>query len=172
MATWRQMEERAPGLASAGRELWQRHRLMYLATIRSDGSPRLHPVAPILAEGEIFIAMAQESPKWRDLRQDPRCVLHALPGPRDDEFALRCLARERPESLGAVMAAAAHVIHHDDRIIGFDIEVADFGWWEHVGQPGTFSVRTRWTPEDGLRQLTGLRVKHRATPTQPSHNAD
>jgi hypothetical protein len=159
MATWRQMEERAPGLASAGRELWQRHGLMYLATIRPDGSPRLHPVAPILAEGEIFIAMAQESPKWRDLSRDPRCVLHALPGPRDDEFALRCLARERPEALGAVRAAAAHTIHDNDHIIALAIQAADFGWWEHAGQPGTFSVRTRWTPQDGLRQMPGLRAR-------------
>ncbi|SRR6266516_2751264 len=159
MATWRQMEERAPGLASAGRELWQRHGLMYLATIRPDGSPRLHPVAPILAEGEIFIAMAQQSPKWRDLSRDPRCMLHALPGPRDDEFALRCQARERPEALDAVRAAAAHTIHDDDHIIGLAIEAADLGWWEHVGQPGTFSVRTRWTPQHGLRQIPGLRAR-------------
>jgi hypothetical protein len=158
MVSWRQLEEQAPGLAGAGRELWQRHGLMYLATIRADGSPRLHPVAPVLAVGEIFVAVAPESPKWRDLGRDPRCVLHALPGPRDEEFALRCLAREQPGALGAVRSAAAHVIRDGDHIVGFDIEVADFGWWEHVGQPGTFSVRTRWTPRGGVRQLPGLRA--------------
>jgi hypothetical protein len=162
MATWRQLEEQARDLASAGRDLWQQHGLMYLATIRPDGSPRLHPVAPILASGKIYIAMAQASPKWRDLSRDPRCVLHALPGPRDDEFTLRCLASENPAARGAVRAAAKHVIHDDDHIIEFDIEVADFGWWEHVGQPGTFSVRTRWTPRYGLRQLPGLRAGNRS----------
>jgi hypothetical protein len=50
------------------------------------------------------------------------------------------------------------VIRDGDHIIGFDIEVADFGWWEHVGQPGTFSVRTRWTRQGGVRQLPGLRA--------------
>jgi hypothetical protein len=168
MVTWQQLEEQAPELASAGRRLWQQHGLMYLATIRTDGSPRLHPVAPILATGQIFVAVAQESPKWRDLRRDPRCVLHALPGPRDEEFALRCLAREQPEALAAVRAAAAHVIHDDDHVIGFDIEVADFGWWEHVGQPGTFSVRTRWIPQAGLRQLPGLRADSESPRDQQS----
>jgi hypothetical protein len=74
---------------------------MYLA-IRADGSPRLHPVTPVLAVVEIFAAMARESPKWGDLSRDPRCVLHALPGPRDEEFALRCLGREKPRALGNV----------------------------------------------------------------------
>jgi hypothetical protein len=158
MVTWRELEQRAPELARAGHAVWQRHGIMYLATVRTDGSPRLHPVVPVLVGGEIFVAMAHESPKWRDLRRDPRCVLHALPGPRDDEFTLRCLARERPEALTAVRTAAGHSIHDDDHIIGFDIEAADLGWWEYVGQPGTFSVRTRWTAQDGLRQLPGLRV--------------
>jgi hypothetical protein len=158
MATWQQLKEQAPDLASAAHELWQRHGIMYLATIRADGSPRLHPVVPILANGRIFIAIAQASPKWRDLCRDPRCVLHALPGPRDDEFALRCLARENQAARGTVQAAANHVIHDDDHIIEFDIEVADFGWWAQVGQPGTYSVRTRWTQQHGVHQLPGLRA--------------
>src|SRR5262249_22176484 len=63
-----------------------------------------------------------------------------------------------PTPRPAVRTAAGHSIHDDDHIIGFDIEAADLGWWEYVGQPGTFSVRTRWTAQDGLRQLPGLRV--------------
>lgn len=76
----------------------------------------------------------------------------------DDEFTLRRLGRERPEVLTAVKTAAGHSIHDDDHIIGLDIEAADLGCWEYVGQPGTFSVRTRWTAQEGLRQLPGLRV--------------
>jgi hypothetical protein len=158
MSDWKQLSLEAPDLATPGRALWQEHGLMYLATVRADGSPRLHPVAPILAGGGIYVAIADQSPKWQDLRREARCVLHALPGSRDDEFVLRCRALEAPGSLQRLRAAARHVIHDDDHIFEFDIEMADLGWWEHVGQPGTYSVRLRWTPGAGVRWLPGLRA--------------
>lgn len=126
---------------------------MYLATVRSDGSPRLHPVVPVLASGSVFVAIGSWSPKWRDLRREPRCVLHCLPGARDDEFVMRCRAHEAPHALDRVRAAASHLIHDDDQIVEFDIERVDHGWWEHVGQPDTYSVRERWTPSRGVEQL-------------------
>ena len=157
MATWRQLEREAPELCAAGRALWEHHVLMYLATVRADGSPRVHPVVPLLADGRVFVAIADRSPKWRDLRREPRCVLHSLPGQRDDEFVLRCRAREAPGSRAAVRAVASHVIHDDDHIFEFDIEQADFGWWEHVGTPSTYAVRRRWAP-GGVRELKALRA--------------
>ena len=161
MADWSQLEQEAPDLAAVGRALWERNGLMYLATTRPDGSPRVHPVAPLLAEGAVFVAMSEGSPKWRDLRRDPRCVLHCLPGARDDEFVLRCRAWEAPEVRAAVRAAAGHLVGDDDHIIGFDLEEADYGWWEYVGQPDTYSVRRRWRPGRGVEELAGLRHDRR-----------
>lgn len=157
MVTWRELERQAPELAAAGRALWEQHGLMYLATVRADGSPRVHPVVPLLTEGSVFVAIAQASPKWRDLRRDPRCVLHSLPGQRDDEFVLRCRAHEAGDARDVVRTVASHVIHDDDHILEFDIEQADLGHWEHVGQPNTYAVRQRWQP-GGLQQLKALRA--------------
>ncbi len=159
MATWRQFEVEAPELAAAGRALWEQHGLMYLATVRTDGAPRVHPVVPLLAAGGIFVAIAERSPKWRDLRREPRCVLHALPGSRDDEFTLRCHAREEPNSRETVRAAANHVIHDDDHVFVFEIEQADLGWWVNVGQSDLYSVRTRWTQTGGVREVHGPRPR-------------
>jgi hypothetical protein len=149
MGSWTLLEERAPEIAAAGRGLFDQHGLAYLATTRADCSPRLHPVVPILADGELFVAIGDWSPKWRDLRRDHRCVLHALPGARDDEFALRCRAEDAPESIETVRAEATHTIHDDDHIVRLDIDQADHGWWEHLGEPGTYPVRWRWTPARG-----------------------
>jgi hypothetical protein len=66
---------------------------------------------------------------------------------------MRCRASEAPQSLDQARAAAGHVIHDDDRLFEFDIEQVDHGWWEHVGQPGTYPLRARWTPGGGVRQL-------------------
>jgi hypothetical protein len=145
VATWGGFEDEAPDLAAAGRSLWQRNGLMYLATIRRDGRPRLHPVAPFLAVDKLIVAISHRSPKWRDLERDPRCVLHCLPGDRDDEFSLQCRAAAASDPRDRLSETAGHVIHADDHLFEMDIEQADHAWWEHVGRPGTYPVRRRWT---------------------------
>jgi hypothetical protein len=153
MASWGDLVRAAPAMAAGGRALWVEHGLMYLATVRPDGSPRLHPVVPVLTADQMFVAVGAWSPKWRDLRRDPRCVLHCLPGERDDEFVLRCRAREQPTALAQIRAAAQHAIHDDDHLFELEIDQVDHGWWEHVGQPETFPVRQRWTSDSGVRPL-------------------
>ncbi|HEX6239119.1 MAG TPA: pyridoxamine 5'-phosphate oxidase family protein [Acidimicrobiales bacterium] len=153
MATWGRFATEAPQMAAAGRALWEKHQVMYLATVRADGSPRVHPVVPVLAGDAVFVAVGPWSPKWRDLRRDPRCVLHALPGARDDEFLMRCRAHEVPGARERVRAEAGHAIHADDHVFELAIEQVDHGWWEHVGQPTTYPIRRRWTPGDGVREL-------------------
>jgi hypothetical protein len=157
MVSWDGFERAAPDMAAAGRSLWAQHVLMYLGTVRKDGSPRVHPVVPVLAGGEIFVAVGGWSPKWRDLERDPRCVLHALPGPNDDEFVMRCRAAPADEAIRLVRAAASHAIHGGDRLFSFGIDQVDHGWWERVGQPGTFPVRRRWKPGTGVVELTARR---------------
>jgi pyridoxamine 5'-phosphate oxidase-like protein len=67
----------------------------FLATIRPDGSPRLHPFCPVLAGGRLLAAIPRSSPEGNDLRREPRCAIHALPGPEDDELSVRARARSR-----------------------------------------------------------------------------
>ncbi len=75
MATWREFAEASPGLAAKGRERLH-GRVGYLATVRADGSPRVHPVTPIVGEDELFVLMEPTSPKGHDLRREPRYQLH------------------------------------------------------------------------------------------------
>lgn len=145
MSTWAEFAEQAPQIAEHGRAVWQRSGLMFLGTVRRDGSPRVHPVVPILAGGCLGVAIAEWSPKWKDLARDPRCVLHGLPGTGDDEFVLRATTKPALDRARFV-AAAKHELHDSDHIVEFDLVQADLGYWENVGQPGTFAVRWRWTP--------------------------
>ena len=108
--SWREFERLAPELADVVARHWPGivaldrgeevptgvscFAIAYLATLRSDGAPRLHPFCPILASGRLFAAIPQSSPKGQDLRRDPRCVIHAQPGPDDDELCIRARARE------------------------------------------------------------------------------
>jgi hypothetical protein len=75
----------------------------YLAAVRPDGAPRLHPFCPIIAGGRLFAAIPHSSPKGHDLLRDPRCVIHAMPG-RDDELCIRATATEVTADFGVITA--------------------------------------------------------------------
>jgi uncharacterized pyridoxamine 5'-phosphate oxidase family protein len=55
MVTWAELSAVAPEIAVIGRELLEQNAIAYLATVR-DGSPRVHPVAPFIIDGRLFVA--------------------------------------------------------------------------------------------------------------------
>jgi hypothetical protein len=89
MKRWSEFEAENAAMAEAGRELIYHHKvgLGYLATVRPDGGPRLHPVCPTIANGGLYVFIGNKSPKLRDLLRDGRYALHSFPIPEgDDEF--------------------------------------------------------------------------------------
>jgi general stress protein 26 len=146
MATWAQFAEAAPELATIGSELFEQHQLAYLATVRADGSPRLHPVSPKIIAGRLYVCTPRSSPKAADQLRDGRYVMHLLPGKNDDEFRVRGRARlvtERAE-LERVLAQGPHYFRAEDYLFEYDIQEAATAYWENVGQPGTYPVRRSW----------------------------
>lgn len=169
MATWGEFEAEAPEIAAVAHGLWPGitalHRgapppahghvfsIAYLATVRRDGAPRLHPFCPILAGGRLFAAIPRASPKGWDLRRDPRCVIHALPGPEDDELciraeahdvaddATRALVRETVErsGVGGMIETTTH-----DPLFELDLRLVEVARWLDIGQPGTRAERRQW----------------------------
>jgi hypothetical protein len=170
MATWAQFEAAAPELAEIAARLWPGivalnrestpphgtpcFDVSYLASIRRDGGPRVHPFCPILADGRLFAAIPRSSPKGWDLRRDPRCAIHALPGPDDDELCIRARAIETIDDaptrslvravversgVGGMIESVSH-----DPLFEFDLEQVDVAYWVDVGQPGTHAVRRQW----------------------------
>ncbi|MDH4111766.1 MAG: pyridoxamine 5'-phosphate oxidase family protein [Actinomycetota bacterium] len=52
--------------------------LGFLATVRPDGGPRVHPICPLIHDGGLF-AFLVPSPKRTDLLRDGRFSLHSFP---------------------------------------------------------------------------------------------
>ncbi|MGW0043120.1 pyridoxamine 5'-phosphate oxidase family protein [Rhodococcus sp. NPDC003348] len=77
MTTWQEFTAAAPLVSAVFR---RRHRatgnLCMLATLRSDGFPRISPIEPRVFEGELWIAGMPDTTKFRDLGRDPRFCLH------------------------------------------------------------------------------------------------
>ncbi|HEY7296274.1 MAG TPA: hypothetical protein VH916_14610 [Dehalococcoidia bacterium] len=90
LLTWAEFATAAPELAENGRRLLYQYGpgLAFLATVRRDGAPRLHPICPCILNGHLY-ALIGASPKRADLQRDGRYALHAFLGEEtDDEFYL------------------------------------------------------------------------------------
>jgi hypothetical protein len=151
MATWERFAGAAPELAAAGLRLFNHYGAAFLSTVRKDGSPRLHPVVPIITEGRLFVFCG--GPKVYDLRRDGRYVLHALIDREDTEFLVagRALDVNDDRALRALVALAAPYRVPDDQgdpthqLFQFDIERAHTTTWYHPGQPDTHPTHSDWS---------------------------
>ncbi len=73
--SWKILEEQDPELATYGAERLH-GKVAYLATVRKDGSPRVHPMTPIIGQGHLFVFMEPTSPKGHDLRHNGYYAIH------------------------------------------------------------------------------------------------
>ena len=153
--SWQELEASAPEIARLGRERIGETRVVLLATLRRDGSPRISPVEPYLFRGHLLFGAMSRSLKTHDLERDPRCTLHStITGPdngegelklygravqADDEVRDRCEGwwTERPRSTATVFV--------------LNIEQAAFVSWDT--ERGQMIVR-RWSPQRGYIEST------------------
>ena len=126
MLTWGEFRATRPDLAEAGRELIYHFGpgLGFLATVRSDGGPRLHPICPVIA-GEGLYAFIIPSPKLADLLRDGRYALHSESMPdNDDAFYLTGRAEPcRDAALRKVVESVYFAGLGKDPWAGFEAEV-------------------------------------------------
>src|SRR6266576_6373616 len=85
MITWTDFNRQQPALADAARGQFYQFGigLAFLATVRTDGAPRVHPVCPVISDAGLHLLIVA-GPKQRDLRRDGRYALHSeiCPPPR------------------------------------------------------------------------------------------
>jgi uncharacterized pyridoxamine 5'-phosphate oxidase family protein len=141
--SWSNLESQAPDLAAFGRERLH-NKVAYLATIRKDGSPRVHPFTPIIGEGYFFVFMEPTSPKGHDLRRDGRYAVHCSvidTSGKSGEVILTGKAKfiEDP----ALRAIAVKICPYNpaERYILFELEVENATITEY---PGGEPVRKHW----------------------------
>jgi hypothetical protein len=115
--SWSDFKALEPELARSGADLLYHFGvgLAFLATVRADGGPRLHPMCPLLTETGLY-AFIVPSPKQRDLHRDGRYAMHSFPlEDNEDAFYLS--------------GVASHVSHPEtrDRLARqFAVERSDF----------------------------------------------
>jgi len=121
MATWDELADAAPDLASTGRSLLTRSGTgeALLATVRNDGLPRISPVYAEIVEGRLLTFVASSSAKAGDLTRDGRYALHTQIDPQaPDEFSTRGRAHLVDDP---ALRAAALAVWGFDASTGYDL---------------------------------------------------
>ena len=141
--SWKTLEEQSPELAAFGLERLN-GKVAYLATIRKDGSPRVHPMTPIIGEGHLFVFMEPTSPKGHDLQRDGRYAIHCSvtdSNGASGEFIVAGRARLIDDPEMRALAARLSSYTPAERYILFEFELSSAASTIYsAGQP----VRQHW----------------------------
>jgi nitroimidazol reductase NimA-like FMN-containing flavoprotein (pyridoxamine 5'-phosphate oxidase superfamily) len=159
MVTWEDFAGEAPSIA----ELFVRRQsatgnLCMLATLRSDGYPRISPMEPRIFEGQLVLVGMPNTTKFRDLGRDPRFCLHtATTDPYVSEGDVKVWGR-----VANLQDQALHQRFAQDLFdqTGFDLRGEQFDPFYVAELTGASSVRI----EDGQLRITIWKPGHRERP--------
>ena len=155
MVTWKEFAAAAPALAEAGRSLLNQFGvgLAFLATVRKDGAPRLHPVCPVLANDRLFVLITPASPKLHDLQGDGRYALQTFPQPKpgSDEFYLagKAFLVDDASARAAVLREAKHMADASEIAFELWIDRVMHTRWENVLTPQMRPLHQTWRAPGG-----------------------
>ncbi len=141
--SWQNLVDGNPALAQYGAARFD-DRVGYLATVRKDGSPTVHPVSPILRENRLFVFMYPTSPKAHDLQRDGRYALHCAVEGRDGgagEFYIRGRAQQNFNADDWELVRPGHAAEFGAKYILFEFSVEQAFSMIYVGDE---NVQNRW----------------------------
>ena len=150
MVTWKEFAAAEPDLATIGRSLLFQFKvgLAFLATVRRDGAPRLHPVCPVLYDDRLFVLITPRSPKRGDLLRDGRYALQSFPQPKagSDELFIagRAMLVEDSTTCADILRVAEHMGDASETAFELWIDRVMHTRWEHVLTPQMRSVHKKW----------------------------
>lgn len=157
--TWGDFATAAPDLARAVQERFEATGLGFLASLRTDGSPRLSGIEPFIWDGDLWLGMMPGSLKALDVARDPRVALHAATVDKevkegDAKVAGRCVPVTSPERHAAMAEAFHERTGYDPAAFGefplFTLDVTEAVFTKPAD--GALSIEW-WTPAGGLRRI-------------------
>jgi hypothetical protein len=125
LLSWAEFAAVQPEMAKFGEERL-RFNVMYLATIKPDGYPRVHPFTPYIGSGNLFAFMEPTSPKGKDLRRNGKYSMHSLVSDMNGtngEFQITGNAYLVQDPARREMAAKAAPYKLNDRYVLFEFKI-------------------------------------------------
>ena len=141
--SWQNLVNGNPELAHYG-ETRFKDRVGYLATVRPDGTPQVHPVSPTLRNNRLFVFMYPTSPKAHDLQRGSAYMLHCAVEGNDGgqgEFYVRGTARQTLDPADWELVRPGHSDEFNTKYILFEFSVEQAFSMIYVGDS---DVKNRW----------------------------
>ena len=147
MAAWGVFAAAAPEMAGRGAALLDMG-VAFIATTGRDGSPRLHPFAPLISEGRLLAFIGTHTVKYHNLRRDARYSIDAMLGKDDEEFVVTGRAVVSDDWASRMQAAAEarkiDMTSKNDVAFEFTIEFAHWAIWRGLGTPDLRREAEAW----------------------------
>jgi len=127
LLTWNEFAAVQPEMAEFGLKRLE-YRVMYLATVRNNGYPRVHPFTPFVSSGRLFAFMEPTSPKGRDLQRNGLYMMHSLVtdmNGTNGEFSITGRARLVTNSATRDWAVKGCPYTPNDRYICFEFKLEE-----------------------------------------------
>jgi hypothetical protein len=148
VTAWRDVERAEPEFAQRVRTLFDAHRHKTIATLRSDGSPRISGIEAAFDDGELAFGSMPNARKGADLRRDPRFALHSATV--DPVKGSEALWPGEAKIAGRAIAVGPISQGTDGDHFHADIAAVVH---THLNESATMLVVEWWTPAHGLRRL-------------------
>jgi hypothetical protein len=149
VTSWGGFAAAEPEFAEAVRRRFTAHKHCTLATLRSDGSPRISGTEIEFQDGELVLGMMPGSVKAMDLRRDSRTALHS---PTEDT------PEEHPSSWDGDAKIGGRAVETSDPLAveephRFRIDITEVVL-TRVGEPADHLVIESWHPSRGFERRT------------------
>ena len=144
MSSWADVERSAPELTARVRERFSVRKHCTMATLRSDGSPRISGTEVEFVDGELRIGSMPGAVKAKDLLRDGRVALHSPTVDPPDGQPTGWEGEAKVAGI-AVVAASPDDSH---RFVADVTEVV----LTHLDEEGKQLVITSWHPDRGVRE--------------------
>lgn len=145
MASWAEFEAAEPEFAARVRKLMSTRKHLTMATLRSDGSPRISGTEVEFADGQLRIGSMPRAVKAMDLQRDGRVAIH---GPTTDPPV-----DNAPGWKGeAKIAGIAREVNSGGDAHSFVIDIQE-AVITRLNEAGNRLVVESWNPERGYRTM-------------------
>ena len=153
MKTWKDFSSEEPEIAEIGEQILCQSRAhvgrAFLATLRKDGAPRLHPVSLVLSNGHLYVLIPPGSPKCADLIRDGRFCLQAYPPAQneaDREFYIAGRAERIliPFIRQALILDEGIIMEEDEILFELLLERAMYTRLANPGTPEEHPFHRKW----------------------------
>jgi hypothetical protein len=151
--SWAELRKEAPALADSGQKLLFRIRPQvgwaFIATLRKDGAPRLHPISVVRARERLYVIIPHSSPKCADLLRDGRYALQAFPPSENEaggEFYLAGVAEriQDPAVCQAILDETGVRVEPGEVLFELTLERVMLTRLEEAGTPAEHPVHSIW----------------------------